>query len=61
MVQGIGDIYREELGTVPPDLILALRSAFDMICVDEFWKVWSAGAEAGLLRLLSAGGRPCFF
>ena len=44
VVQDIWDIYREELGTVPPDLVLALRSAFDSNCVDEFWNVWSAGA-----------------
>ena len=25
------------VGTVPPDLILALGSAFDWSCVDEFW------------------------
>ena len=38
-----------ELGTVPPDLILALRSAVDMDGEAEFGNVWSAGAEAGLL------------
>ena len=31
-VQDICDIYGEELGAVPPDLILALRSAFDKNC-----------------------------
>ena len=30
------DIYREELGTVAPDQILAPQSAFDSSCVDEF-------------------------
>ena len=38
------------MGTVPPDQVLALRSAFDRSCVDLFSKVWSAAAEAGLLR-----------
>ena len=47
-VQDICDIYGEELGAVPPDLILALRSAFDKNCVDEFWKAWSTGAEPRL-------------
>ena len=28
-VQDIWDIHREELGVVPPDLILAFRAAFD--------------------------------
>ena len=52
------DTYREELGTVPPDLILALRLAFDRSCVDEFWKDWSAGAEGGLLRAYQRAGGP---
>ena len=45
-----GKFIGRSWGGVPPDLILALRSAFDRSCVDESWKVWSAGAEAGLLR-----------
>ena len=57
-VQGIWDVYRKELEAVPPDLVLALRCAFDRSCVDDFWMVWSAGAEAGLLRAYQrAGGR----
>ena len=59
VVHGIWEVYREELDSVPPDLVLALRSAFDRSGVDEFWGVWSVGAEAGLLgvyqRLV-----PCF-
>ena len=54
------DIYAEELGTVPPDLVLALRSAFDRNCVDEFWSVWSAGSEVGLLRSCRRAGGPSF-
>ena len=42
-------MYAGELGAVPPDLVLARWSAFDRSCVDEFWNVWSAVAEAGLL------------
>ena len=55
-VQGIWVVYREQLEAVPPDLVLALRSAFDRSCVDEFWGVWSAGAEAGLLRAYQRAG-----
>ena len=42
----LGYLEGGELGTVPPDLVLALRSAFERSCVDECW----TGAEAGLLR-----------
>ena len=57
VVQAIWDTYREELGTVPPDLKLALRSAFDRNCVDEFRNVWG-GAEAGVLRSCQRPGGP---
>ena len=50
IVHDSGNIYRKELGVVPPDLILALRAAFVNGSVDEFWDAWSAGAGAGLLR-----------
>ena len=50
VVQDTWDICREELGTVPPDQVQALPSAFDGSCVHELWKVWSAAAGAGLLR-----------
>ena len=39
------------MGAVRLDLFLAVRSAFDRIGADEFWDVWSAGAEAGLLSV----------
>ena len=58
VVQDIWDVNREELETVPRDLVVALRSAFDTSFVDEFWKVWSAGAEAGLLRAYRRAGGP---
>ena len=58
VVQDMWDVYREDLGSVPPDLVLALRSAFDRNCVDEFWKNWSAGAEADLLRACQRAGGP---
>ena len=46
------------MGLFPPDLVLAIRSAFDRSCVDDFWNVWSAGAEAGLLRAYQRAGGP---
>ena len=55
------DVYAEESGTVPPDLVLALRSAFDWNCVDEFWSVWSAGSEVGLLRSCRRAGGSLFW
>ena len=58
VVQDIWDIYREELRTVPPDLVLALRLAFEKKSVDEFWSVWSAGSKAGLLRAYQRSGSP---
>ena len=59
VVQDIWDIFwREELGTVLPDLTLALWSAFDRNCVDEFCNVWSAVIEAGLLRSYQRAGGP---
>ena len=35
-VQDAWDVKREELGVVPPDMVLALRDAFDMSDVDDF-------------------------
>ena len=56
VVQDVWDICKEELGTVPPDLILALRSPSYANSVDQFWSVWSAGAEAGLLGAYRRAG-----
>ena len=58
VVQGVWDVYREELEAVPPDLVPALWSAFHRSCVDEFWSVWSVGAEAGLLWAYQRAGSP---
>ena len=61
------DIHREGLGVVPPDVVLALRDAFDRSDVDDFWSVWSNSAEAGLFSAYRwAGGttgcwQSCFF
>ena len=49
VVQEIWDSLNEELGVVPPGLILALRAAFEANSVDDFWGAWSSGTEAGLI------------
>ena len=55
VVQDIWDVYREEMGTVPP---LALRSAIDANCIDRFRSVWSASAEAKFLGAYRRAGGP---
>ena len=52
----VQDIYRDELGTVPPDLMLALRSAFDRNC-DEFWNV--CGPVTSSLQAFIGRGTSC--
>ena len=58
VVQDVWDIYREELGVVPEDVILALRDAVSRSSVDDFWSIWSCSAEAGLFRAYSQAGGP---
>ena len=36
-VQDAWDVYRDELGLVPPDVVLALRDAVSRSSVDDFW------------------------
>ena len=43
---------------VPHDLFLRLREAYDCASVDDFWDVWSAGAEEGLFRAYCRAGGP---
>ena len=45
-----GDVYRDELGVVPDEVVLALRCAVAGSSVDDFWSIWSCSAEAGLFR-----------
>ena len=47
-VQDVWDMYSEELGVVPPAVVLALRDAFGRSDVDDFWSGWGKDAEAGL-------------
>ena len=56
--QDVWDIYREELGVVPEDVILALRDAVSRSSVDDFRSIWSSSAEAGLFRAYSLAGGP---
>ena len=59
-LQDVWDVYREELGVVPEDVVLALRDAVSRSSVDDFWSIWSCNAEAGLFRAYSlAGGSYC--
>ena len=36
-VQYVWDVYRDELGEVPGDVVLALRDAVSRSTVDDFW------------------------
>ena len=58
IVQDVWDIYRDELGVVPNDVVLALRDAVSRSAVDDFWSICSSNAEAGLFRAYSLAGGP---
>ena len=59
MVQDVWDVYREELGVVLEDVVLAaLRDAASRSSVDDFLSIWSSNAEAGLFRAYSLAGGP---
>ena len=58
VVQDVWDVYRDELGVVPEEVVLALRSAVSGSSVDDFWSTWSRNAEAGLFRAYSNAGGP---
>ena len=55
IVQDVWDIYRDELGVVPDDVVFALRDAVSRSALDDFWSIWSSDAEAGLFRAYSLG------
>ena len=48
VVQDVWDVYRDVLGSVPEDVVLALRDAASRSAIDDFWSIWSKNAEAGL-------------
>ena len=50
--------YRDELGQVPGDVVLALRGAISRSAVDDFWAIWCKSAEEGLFRAYSRAGGP---
>ena len=57
VVHDVWDVYREELGVVPAEVVLALGDAVSRSSVDDFWSIWSHSAEAGLFRAhCRAGG-----
>ena len=58
VVRDVWDTYRDELGVVSPDVVLALRDAVSRSSVDAFWTFWSQNAEAGLFRAYRRAGGP---
>ena len=58
VVQDVWDVYREELGVVPAEVVLALRDAVSRSSADDFWSTWSHNAEAGLFRAYCGAGGP---
>ena len=58
IVQDVWDIYRDDLGVVPDDVVLALRDAVSRSAVDDFWSLWSRNAEAGLFRAYTFARGP---
>ena len=40
-VQDVWDVYRDVLGVVPEEVVLALREAASRSSVDDFWVLWS--------------------
>ena len=49
---------RDVLGTVPEEVVFALRGAVSGSSVDDFWSIWSRSAEDGLFRAYSRAGGP---
>ena len=41
VVQDVWDVYRDELGVVPDEVVLALRGAVARSSVDDYWSIWS--------------------
>ena len=55
IVQDVWDVYRDVLGVVPDDVVLALRNAVSWSSVNDFWSIWSRSAEAGSAAFLGRG------
>ena len=58
VVQDVWDIYRDVLGAVPEEVVLAFRDAVSRSSVDDFGSIWSRSAEEGLFRAYSQAGGP---
>ena len=58
LIQDVWDVYRDELGVVPNDVVLALRDAVSRSAVDDFWSIWSSNTEAGSFRAYALAGGP---
>ena len=58
VVQDVWDIYRDVLGAFPEEVVLALRDAVSGSSVDDFWSIWSRGAEEVLFRAYSQAEGP---
>ena len=50
------DVYRDELGVVLDEVVLALGNAVSRSSIDVFRSIWSRSAEAGSFRASKAGG-----
>ena len=50
LIQDVWDVYRDELGVVPNDVVLVFGGAVPKSAVDDFWSIWSSNAEASLFR-----------
>ena len=48
-VQDVWGFYRDVLGAVPEEVVLALRDAVSRFFVDNFWSIWSGNVEAGFI------------
>ena len=50
LVQDVWDVFWDELGAVPPEVVFALRDAVSRSSVDDFGFLCSSHAEVGLFR-----------
>ena len=57
-VQDAWDVCSDDLGVVPPEVVIALRDAVSRLSVDDFWSIWSENAEAGLFKAYCRAGGP---
>ena len=57
VVQDLWDVYRDELGVVPGEVVLAHRNAASRSSVEDFW-TFGVSAEEGLFRAYSLSVGP---